>query len=118
MVQIEQVAEAILKGEGLTARSLVHDFFNETSRLADIPKPVIKDARLLAVSASLLELFALRLGQDAPDWTQTIGPIPEPVYLLKAAATMKRLRELCETESPEPLRKRGFYAPPNYLEFV
>jgi hypothetical protein len=41
-----------------------------------------------------------------------------PFYLLKVAASMKRLRELCETEAPEPLCKRGFYAPPNFLEFA
>jgi hypothetical protein len=44
--------------------------------------------------------------------------LPEPIFLLEAAARMKRLRALCETQSPEPLRKRGFYAPPNFLEFV
>ncbi len=32
--------------------------------------------------------------------------------------TMKYLWALCEAESPEPLRKRGFYAPPDYLAFV
>ena len=73
---------------------------------------------ILAASASLLELFAGRLGQQAPAWTKPIGPLPEPIFLLKAAATMKHLRELCEREAPEPLRKRGFYAPPNYLEFA
>jgi len=31
---------------------------------------------------------------------------------------MKRLRELCKTKAPEPLHKRGFYAPPNFLEFA
>jgi hypothetical protein len=118
MVRIEQVAEAVLKGEGLAARSLVQDFFSETPRLDNIPKPSVEDTRLLAASASLLELFAVRLGQDAPAWTKTIGPLPEPIFLLKAATTMKRLRALCEAESPEPLRKRGFYAPPNYLEFA
>ncbi len=25
-------------------------------------------------------------------------------------------QDLCEQEAPEPLRKRGFYAPPNFLE--
>ena len=118
MVRIEQLAEAVLKGEGLTARSLVQDFLGENPRLVDIPRPVVADVRVLAASASLLELFAVRLGQDAPAWTKDIGPLPDPIFLLKAAARMKRLRELCEAESPEPLRKRGFYAPPNYLEFA
>jgi hypothetical protein len=51
-------------------------------------------------------------------WVKNVSPLTEPVFLLKSAATMKRLRFLCETESPEALRKRGFYAPPNYLEFA
>jgi hypothetical protein len=79
---------------------------------------VTNDSRLLAAAASLVELFALRLGQAPPLWTKDVGALPEPIYLLKAATSMKRLRELCETESPEPLRKRGFYAPPNFLEFA
>lgn len=118
MVQIEQLAEAALKGEGVILRSLVQDFFRENPSLVDIPKPAVNDRRVLAASASLLELFSSRLKQDAPHWTREVGPLTEPIFLLKAAATMKRLRQLCETESPEPLRKRGFYAPPNYLEFA
>jgi hypothetical protein len=65
-----------------------------------------------------VELFALRLQQMPPQWTKDVGGLPEPFYLLKAASTMKRLRALCETEAPEPLRKRGFYAPANFLEFA
>jgi hypothetical protein len=118
MVQIEQLVEAVLNGEGLTVRSLVRDLFNERPCLADIPKPSVDDEHILAVSASLLELFASRWGQDAPAWTKDIDPLPEPIYLLKSATTMKRLRKFCKQESPEPLRKRGFYAPPNYLDFA
>ena len=70
------------------------------------------------MTAALLELFASRMKQEAPSWTAEVGPLSEPIFLLKAAETMKRLRQLCEAEAPEPLRKRGLYAPPNYLEFV
>jgi hypothetical protein len=118
MVQIEQIAAAALAGDGLNARNLTQDFFRQGQPLHDIPKPEPADEVLLAASAALLELFAIRLGQPAPDWTAEIGPLAEPIYLLKAAKTMKRLRQLCQTESPEPLRKRGFYAPPNYLTFI
>jgi hypothetical protein len=87
-------------------------------RDSECPKPQTNDSRILAAVASLVELLASRLRQTPPSWTKDVGASPEPIYLLKAAASMKRLRELCETESPEPLRKRGFYAPPNFLEFA
>lgn len=118
MVRIEQIAAAALAGKGIATRSLVQDFFREKPNLIDIPRPNIDDVQLLAACASLIELFASRLEQKAPPWTNNVAPLPEPLFLLKSAATMKRLRELCEKESPEPLRKRGFYAPPNYLEFA
>lgn len=118
MVRIEQIAEAVLNGEGVTARSLVQDFFREDPYLIDIPKPDVNDVRLLATCASLLELFANRLEQKAPKWTNNVEPLSEPIFLVRAATSMKRLRELCEKESPEPLRKRGLFAPPNYLEFA
>ena len=72
----------------------------------------------MAAAASLVELLSLRLHQTPPPWAKDVGALPEPIYLLKAAGSMKRLRILCETEAPEPLRKRGFYAPPNFLEFA
>jgi predicted secreted protein len=118
MVTIEQLAEAALNGESLLLRSLTQDLLRESPSLSQYPKPQTDDSRLLAAAASLVELFALRLHQPPPLWAKDVGALPEPIYLLKAAATMKRLRALCETESPEPLRKRGFYAPPNFLEFA
>jgi hypothetical protein len=118
MVQIEDLAEAALQGDSLLLRSLVQDFFQESPCLSKIEKPDSTSPQLLATAAALLELFADRMHQPAPMWTKQIGPSPEPVYLLKSAATMKRLRQLCETAAPESLRKRRLYAPPNYLEFV
>lgn len=118
MVRLEALAEAALAGESLRLRSLVQDFLREAPRLADIPKPEVGDPQQLALLAALLELFAHRRRQAAPAWTAEVGPAPEPVYLLQAAATMPRLRRLCEVESPEPLRRRRLYAPPNYLEFA
>lgn len=118
MVTIEQLAEAALNGDSLLLRSLTQDLLSETPNFSQYPKPQTNDSRILAAAASLVELFAMRLHQAPPQWTKGIGALPEPIYLLKAAATMKRLRVLFETEAPEPLRKRGFYAPPNFLEFV
>ena len=118
MVTIKQLAEAALNGESLLLRSLTQDLLREQPRLSECPKPQTDDSRLLAAAASLVELLALRLSQPPPLWTKDVGALPEPIYLLKAAASKKRLRELCETQTPEPLRKRGFYALPNFLEFA
>lgn len=118
MVQIEHIAEAALGGDSLRVRSLVQDFFRQHPDLATIRPPQTDDERILAISAALLELFAMRTNQTAPVWTPAVGPLPEPIYLLKSAHHMKRLRMLCEKESPEPLRKRRFYAPPDYLTFA
>ena len=118
MVKIESIAEAALREDSLLARSLTQDLLREKPDLSRYVRPAIGDARLLALTAGLLELFAQRLGQRPPEWTREIGPAPEPVWLVSAARTMKRLRQLCEAEAPEPLRKRGLYAPPNFLEMV
>jgi hypothetical protein len=118
MVTLEQLAEAALNRESLLLRSLTQDLLRETPNLSDCLKPQTDDPRILAAAASLVELLALRLRQAPPKWTKDVGALSEPVYLLKAAETMKRLRTLCETDAPDPLRKRGFYAPPNFLEFA
>jgi hypothetical protein len=118
MTRIETLADAMLNGDSLLLRSLLQDFIHEHPHLAAVPKPRTGDVKTLAAAASLLELLAIKLGQQAPSWTNSIGALAEPIFLLKAAANMKRLRELCIAESPEPLRKRGFYATPNYLEFA
>jgi hypothetical protein len=115
MISIEQLAEAAINHNALLLRSLTQDLLRERSPLSAYPRPLVVDTRTLAAAASLIELFAERLHQEPPEWCREIGPLPEPMYLLEAASTMKHLRELCEEHSPEPLRKRGFYAPPNFL---
>ena len=118
MVRIEEIAKAALQGESLLVRSLTQDFLRYQPQFASIAQPVTDDEQVLALSAAFLELFAKRSHQLAPAWTAKIGPVAQPIFLLKAAQRMKRLRDLCEVESPEPLRQRRLYAPPDYLEFV
>lgn len=118
MVTIEQIARAALDGEGLALRALTQDFLRGQPRLSECPRPQTADLRLLAACASLIELFAARRGQPPPAWAAEVTPLAESVFLVRAALHMKRLRRLCETESPAPLRKRGFLAPPNFLEFA
>ncbi|MBX2997187.1 MAG: hypothetical protein KF893_01660 [Caldilineaceae bacterium] len=118
MVTIEQITAAILRDDGLMARALVQEFLGSRPVLADIPEPNIDDPVALAVAAALLELFSLRTDQPAPIWTQHVGPVEEPLYLIRSASYMRRLRDLCRDAAPEPLRRRRLYAPPDYLAFA
>jgi len=118
MAQIEQLAQAALKRDHLTLRSLVQDFARAKIDYSQIPRPVTEDIRLLVISAALTELLAQRNNQIPPAWTKEIGGLKEPFFLLESATKMKRLRVLCETQSPEPMRKRLLYAPPHFLEFA
>jgi hypothetical protein len=117
MVTIEQIARAALNWDSLEARALTQEFLR-TVPIPGVPLPATDDPRLLAACASLVELFAQRAHQPPPPWTQRIPALPEPFYLLKSALTMKRLRAMCEAETPEPLRKRGFYSSADYLVLV
>jgi len=118
MVTLEALAETALRHDSLHLRSLVQDFMREHPQLAIIPRPMIDNPQILGTAAALLELLAIRTGQDAPAWTHKVGAVPQPVFLVAAAVRMKRLRALCETQSPEPLRKRGLFAPPDFLTFA
>ena len=118
MVKLEQIAEAALSDTPLLVRSLVQDWVAEKPCDRDHQRPTTQNPRVLAVAASLAELFAERLGQTPPDWTAGIGALEKPLFLVRAAETMRRTRILCEQEAPEALRKRRIYAPPNYLTFA
>ncbi len=71
---------------------------------SEIPRPVGWSALELSVAAGVIELMAARAQQSPPSWTATVGEAPAPVYLVRAAETMRRLRQSCETEGPESLR--------------
>lgn len=118
MVRIEEIAAAALAYHSLQVRSLLQEFLREMPVLVDIPQPKTADRNILALSAAFLELLGDRTKEEVPAWTTQIGPVQQPIFLVEAAGYMPRLRALCEQEAPEPLRKRGIYAPPNYLALV
>jgi hypothetical protein len=115
---IEQLAEAALQRDSLRLRSLVQDMTRANIDWSSQPPPITTDVRLLAIAASLAELLAARQNQPPPAWTKEVRALQEPFYLLRSAESMKRLRTLCETQAPEPMRKRRLYAPPNFLQFA
>ena len=118
MEPIELLALAALDREHLRLRSLVQDLTRAQIKWSAVLRPKSSDPRLLAMAASLAELLAARQKQLPPAWTNEVGPLQDPFFLLQSAEKMKRLRVLCETQSPEPMRKRHLYAPPHFLEFA
>jgi hypothetical protein len=117
MSDLEILAQAAAKRDSLQLRALTLEFLKNHEELEQIIIPDTEDKKLLAIAAGLLELFASRVGQNAPAWVNTIGST-EPFFLVAAAERMPRLRELCLTQSPPELQKHGLYAPPNFLEFA
>jgi len=84
-------------------------------RLADYERPSGLDTVDLAIAAGVVELLASRWHQAVPEWTRDVPGVGEPFLLVKAAAYLPRLRRSCEEEGPEPLRRRGLLAPPDFL---
>jgi len=116
MTTLEDVARAAIRRDALALRAHAIDYVRSVADYTTVSMPNLTDRREIACTAALVELFAARAGQSPPVWTAEVVPISEPFYLLESAQTLRRLRRLCEDESPEPLRKRNFFAPPNFLE--
>ncbi len=115
---LNELARAALNRRSLELRQYAQDLLVHFADLAVIPEPLFDSVAHKTVAAAILELLAERRGQLSPAWTQSAVVLPVPFYLLESALTMPRLRQLCETESPLPLRKRGLFAPPQFLEFA
>ncbi len=116
MVRTEELAKIALSDDALLLRSVTQDWLRENPSVTDCVAPVSDDTTVLAVAAGLVELFALRRTQLPPAWTSSIAGVAEPIFLVKAAKSMRHLRHLCQTESPLPLRRRNLFAPPTFLE--
>ncbi|MEX1230101.1 MAG: hypothetical protein WEB58_07675 [Planctomycetaceae bacterium] len=117
MVDIVRLADAALSRDALHLRELTQSLLREHSNLSAIVAP-ITDTRRLITAAALIELFASRRNQIPPRWAREAGALTEPFYLVAATEHMRRLKELCEKESPEALSRHGFYAPPDFLDFA
>lgn len=118
MVNLNDLARTALSGDALQLRSLVQDFLNENPTLSQAPMPSTSREEELIVAAALIELFAQRRDQAPPAWSANVGGMAEPRFLLRSAATMPRLRRMCQDESPAPLRKRNLFAPATFLQFA
>lgn len=74
------------------------------------------DATELALAAGLVEMMCNRERWGTPPaWTAAVPPAPRKIFLVSAAFNEPELRVLCERNGPEPLRRRGLLAPPDFL---
>ena len=112
------LVSAVLRGHDLSARQFVKDAARSSFSWANAPAPDFSYPRARAVYASLVELFASREGQPAPEWTRDVPPAPKPVMLLREAKKSKAMRRMVEHDSPAPLKKRNVFATGQYLDVI
>jgi hypothetical protein len=114
-VDLRDLVHALLRFDALTARQWLADATRSGLVWSEVPPPLGLDATESALAAGVVELLASRSGQAPPGWAAAIPGAPKSLCLVRSATTMPRLRVACEQEGPEPLRRRGFFAPPDFL---
>lgn len=117
-IPIETIAAMLLARDDFHLRLYVQAWLREEPRFAAMPQPDSDDPRILSVAAALVELLAQRANQEPPDWTAAVGALPEPFFAVEWAERPGFTRDLCLNESPEPLKRRNIFAPPNFLEMT
>lgn len=117
-MDLEDLVHALLRFDALSARQWLADAQRSGLVWTDVPTPIGLDATELATAAGVAELLAERTGQPPPSWAASVPSAPERLFLVRAASSMPRLRSLCEQEGPEPLRRRGLLAPPEFLKIA
>jgi hypothetical protein len=110
-----EVVQAAKRGDDLVVRQWVADCRLEHVDWSVLKKPMNIVGDDLAVVAGLVEIMAANALQSPPAWTNNVGAASEDVYLVPSAREMRRTRELCKTQGPEPMRKRRILALPGYL---
>lgn len=114
-MKLRDLVRALLERDALAARQWVADAQRAQLDWSSVPPLLEPTDTERVVAAAVTELLAERAQQVAPAWTQSVGGLPTPMFLVSAAERMPRMRRLCEEESPRPLRERHLYAPPEFL---
>lgn len=114
-MDLKDLVEALMNLDSLRARQWVADAAASSVKWPELACPAGLSGEELAVAAGVAEMLAQRANQPPPSWTSRIPQSPTKVWLVGWAESMPRLRELCETEGPEPLRRRQVLAPPEFL---
>jgi hypothetical protein len=114
-VELRELVDALVSRDALRARQWVADSARGEFDWSRVPLPDGLDPLALAVAAAVVELMADRQGKSPARWAAAIPAAPHRMYLVRAAESLPRLRRLCDEEGPEPLRRRGLLAPPDFL---
>jgi hypothetical protein len=114
-VDLRDLVGALVSRDALRARQWVADSARAGFDWVGVAEPSGLDPLGLAVAAAVVEMMAGRHGKSPAPWTSGVPAAPSPMYLVRAAESLPRLRRLCEEEGPEPLRRRGLLAPPDFL---
>ena len=117
-MDLRDLVRALLDFDALAARQWLADAQRSGFLWSEVPTPAGLNATELATAAGVVEILAARTGQPPPGWAASVPPAPERLFLVRAASSMPRLRSLCEREGPEPLRRRGLLAPPEFLSIA
>jgi hypothetical protein len=109
---------AALRGDDLSVRQYVKDAARVGFSWATAPAPDFSGPRARAVYASVVELLAWRANQPAPDWTDSVGSAPKPLFLVRHAKKSKALRRESMANTPTVLKKRNVFALRDYLDVL
>ena len=118
MNDIKDLAIAMLTADAVRLRQLVAEVMRQPEVLASVPLPVDMSPEEHAAAASILELLCERAGVEPPSWTEEAPSLSQPMFVVKHALRMPRLRELCLSEGPHALKRRGVLAPPDVLTSI
>lgn len=114
-MDIRDLAAALAERDAMAARAWMLDARRSGFDWSAVELPQGLGELELAIAAAVVELIGVRDGTACPAWTSSVPALSAPVYLVKAAETIPRLRRLCEEEGQEPLRRRKLFAPPEFL---
>lgn len=115
MTPLAEVIRAARRGDDLVVRQWIADCVRERVDWSAFRRPPNIVGDDLAIAAGLVEIMAANALQASPTWTGEVPAASEEIFLSPLARQMRRTREVCRTQGPEPLRKRQIMAPPGYL---
>jgi hypothetical protein len=116
MTLLDEVTLAVLEGRGVDARASWHELVRRYPAVAFLPEPESTWPMARALAASLAELLAARSDQPPPPWCARVPAATEVRFLTTTRTEWKR--DQLRKTTPEPLRRRNFFAPEGFLRFA